>query len=255
MNLIATNRPIQTQNTSHRDFLDIKAIASAQENLLNQGYCVLPDLETNVETILKQFGTLMPQHSGELVYSVRALPGFDKFSDSKSQNRLKPHTDGSDCNRPPRLLALYGIQPACCGGGYTQIVDILPFIQSLDEKTQQQLKTRVYTFTSKKGLHASRSHLSYTPLLSQQSDRNFIFRFSENLLLYGDYSPTIDNLDTQADSWTKQICKDVVSFFQKECISLLVERNSLLIIDNWRMLHSRTQYRDPHRHLLRYWLS
>ena len=84
-----------------------------------------------------------------------------------------------------------------------------------------------------------------SPLLSKLpgADRP-ILRFSENLLLHGDYSPAIDETRVEADAFTQDFCDRLLQFFQKFRTSILIQRNSLLLWDNWRMVHSRTQYRD-----------
>lgn len=239
--------------------LSPEGIAICKQMLSQQGSCLLENLSDNFDTIgfLQNFSSPIAQHNGEFVYSVKAAPGFEKHSDSKSTNRLKPHTDGSDCDPPPRWLALWGVQPARCGGGHTQLADCDRFIKSLDIATRQEVETRIYQFkSSSQGIHAKRIHAVKSSLLSKLSgaDRP-IFRFSENLLLHGDYSPALDETRVEADAFTQDFCDRLLQFFQEFSTSILIQPNSLLLWDNWRMVHSRTQYRDRERHLLRYWLS
>lgn len=233
-------------------------ISLCQQLLDEQGFFLLKELPDDFEVgrFLENFGNLIPQHEGEYVYSVKFAVGFENYSDSKSTNSLTPHTDGSDFAIPPHWMALFGVQPATCGGGQTLLADGYQFISSLDSHTQEQLRTRIYSFKSSKGIHSKRTHAVESPLLSNLPEVNRpIFRFSQNLLLHGDYSAPINHAAIEADFFTQKVCEQLATFFNTHYISILINCNDLLVWDNWRMIHSRTQYCDPTRHLLRYWIS
>jgi alpha-ketoglutarate-dependent taurine dioxygenase len=38
-------------------------------------------------------------------------------------------------------------------------------------------------------------------------------------------------------------------------VQVLIPEGSMLIWDNQRLMHARSEYQDPVRHLTRYWLS
>jgi hypothetical protein len=44
-------------------------------------------------------------------------------------------------------------------------------------------------------------------------------------------------------------------FFYDKVIPVLIPESSMLIWDNQRLMHARSEYQDPVRHLTRYWLN
>jgi alpha-ketoglutarate-dependent taurine dioxygenase len=42
-----------------------------------------------------------------------------------------------------------------------------------------------------------------------------------------------------------------IRFFADTHVEVAIERNALLIWDNWRVIHSRNAFSDPRRHLMR----
>jgi alpha-ketoglutarate-dependent taurine dioxygenase len=42
-----------------------------------------------------------------------------------------------------------------------------------------------------------------------------------------------------------------IRFFVETRVEVVIERNALLIWDNWRVIHSRNAFSDPRRHLIR----
>lgn len=234
-----------------------EGITLCKQLLNHQGYCLLRQLPDNfgVGQFLGNFGSLISQY-GVYVYSVKSIPELENYSFSKSANALKPHTDGSDYDLPPRWLALLCLEPSSCCGGKTLIADGYKFIESLDINLRRESRAKIYRFESSKGIHFGRSESVASPLVSEGVViKRPIFRFSYNLLMHGDYSASIHNSAIEADSVTQELCHQLLSFFERHHYPILLGRKDLLIWDNWRMFHSRTQYRDPKRHLLRYWIS
>ena len=45
------------------------------------------------------------------------------------------------------------------------------------------------------------------------------------------------------------------AYFVEHNIPVLIPDGCMLIWDNWRMIHARSRYTDPARHLTRYWLA
>jgi hypothetical protein len=46
-----------------------------------------------------------------------------------------------------------------------------------------------------------------------------------------------------------------IRFFDRTRMEISIERNAMLIWDNWRMIHSRNAFTDPRRHLRRVLLN
>ncbi|MFD9425663.1 TauD/TfdA family dioxygenase [Streptomyces sp. NPDC060054] len=47
----------------------------------------------------------------------------------------------------------------------------------------------------------------------------------------------------------------IVEFFRLNKTSILFAEGAILLWDNQRLVHGRSAYSDPHRHLTRYWLA
>lgn len=233
--------------------------ARCQQQLLEAGYCCLSASEQpspfSPRAFLRQFGDFAPQYDGEIEYAVKSAQGYAAYSDSRSTNDLKPHTDGSDFEPPPRWLALVGVQAATCGGGHTLLMDGHQWLRSLPKSLQTAATTQLHWFGSSQGLHASRPYRVHKPILDSRLTHPPVLRFSYNLLMFGDYSAPIEQQHSEADPLTQEICHHLIAFHERQHRAFLLDRGDLLLWDNWRMVHSRTAYRDRHRHLLRYWLS
>ncbi len=62
-------------------------------------------------------------------------------------------------------------------------------------------------------------------------------------------------METGDDPFIIDIRQRFVDFFDRTCEKILYKKNSLIIWDNWRILHARTGFADQTRHLKRVWLS
>lgn len=230
-----------------------------RQQLSEVGYCYLRAAERpsdlSPRAFLQEFGSLLPQYDGEIEYAVKSTQGYAAYSDSRSTNGLQPHTDGSDFEPPPRWLALVGVQAAACGGGHTLLMDGCQWLRSLPPALQDALIHRLHWFGSSQGIHAHRPHQVHKPILDLQSAPSPILRFSYNLLMFGDYSAPTKQQNSAADPLTQTICRHLLTFHERQHRAFRLHGGDLLLWDNWRMVHSRTAYRDRHRHLMRYWLS
>jgi alpha-ketoglutarate-dependent taurine dioxygenase len=225
-----------------------------QEKALKQnGHIYLSNLppDFNWKSYTQRFTKtqLMPQDSGELIYHVKSVPGHEQQSDSKSQNELRVHTEASYLSLPPKYLALWCVQPAQCGGGFTTLADGEEFLRTLTEQEQKLLLKPRYKFANK-----DRTRKITAPILEFYQHK-LMFRFSFNILAHDNPSPNISTKATISDPFLKDICHRFVKFFEDRHIAVRMEKNSLLIWDNYRMLHARTKYSDSSRHLERIWLT
>lgn len=225
-----------------------------RSRLERQGWIYLSNLPNNFLWIgYVQYLTcsrLIPQDDGQPVYDVKSLPGHDRFSDSKSQNSLRPHTEASYLPEPPQFLALHCIQPSRGGDGHTLLADVSEFLLTLTENEQQQLSKALCPFTSKDG-----TCKTIAPILDFPQFGRARLRFSFNVILYGTPSPDVGADPTTVDPFLREICDRILAFFEDSHRAIHMESNSLLIVDNWRILHSRTNYTDASRHLQRIWLQ
>ena len=244
---------IQLNDRSQKtnDKFDSKALQETRQLLKKYGWVFLRDVPADWKNYARSLTqvSLMPQDAGEIVYQVKSVSGNENLSDSKSQNALRPHTEASYLPAPPEYLALYGVRPSACGGGRTTLADGCEFLKTLTEPEQKKLMQYRCEFVSKDG-----KSKFVAPILEMLPHNRIMFRFSYNILLYSHPSPELDVPPVINDPFLRDICDRCIEFFEDVREAIRIEKGSLLVFDNYRMLHSRTAYSDPSRHLQRIWL-
>jgi alpha-ketoglutarate-dependent taurine dioxygenase len=187
---------------------------------------------------LRQLGRFMPQYDGREVWDLVAEPDMDDVYHSRNRQALVPHTEAYEYpGLPPRYLALWCLRPADGPGGETTLADGWQWLASLDESVLQALRVRRYRWRSSEGLARRGVRIeSEHPVLASVGDQTLL-RYSYN------------NVD--ADDVLRGVLESGKAFFDREHRAVRIARNALLVWDNWRMLHSRTAFDDPRRHLRR----
>ncbi|MGJ7916943.1 TauD/TfdA family dioxygenase [Massilia sp. LXY-6] len=237
------------------------SIDMCKAELLERGWTILaPDLlRDGPRAALAHFGRIIPQLNGEETYEVTLKPGFDKLPYSQSKNEIGPHTEAPVYDPPPKYLALHCHRQAQCGGGQTLLADGFAFHQSLSPDLQQWMEQNEVEFSSSAVPGVSEQLLHRARLL-EEKDGARVFRFSYNQFHYGDVNPSESDMTSSsfaqyAGTPPGNIAKLAERFFYRHVIPVLIPEGSLLIWDNQRLMHARSEYKDPVRHLTRYWLS
>ncbi|NWA01366.1 TauD/TfdA family dioxygenase [Pseudomonas gingeri] len=231
-----------------------------RRELAEQGWTLLQpgELSTDLYETLAPFGRVIPQFNGLDTFEVTLKPGFDDLPYSQSMNGIGPHTEAPVYDPPPRYLVLHCHRQATCGGGHTQLADGLAFLKTLPADLQAWIEGNPVAFnaTAKPGETTRRVLEEYIFKPAADGD---IFRFSYNQFHYGDVNPSQEDLSAPEgrNSGTPlgRIAALGEQFFLEHCTPLLIPDGCVLIWDNWRLMHARSQYRDPQRHLTRYWLA
>lgn len=244
---------------------------AAHEELRRQGWTVLapPLLADDVRATLARFGTIVPQYNGEDTWEVKMKPGFEKLPYSQSRNAIGPHTEVPVGDPPPRYLALHCHRQARCGQGHTRLADGMTFVRSLDARLQRYVHEAPVQFAATVSPGTARRQTLTVPILShgRGGDRP-ILRFSYNLFLYGDVNPSEMALSAASSGLRDGTCASIdrndplvqlallaASYFESEAVPVLIPDGHMMIWDNHRLIHARSTYADPARHLTRYWLQ
>jgi alpha-ketoglutarate-dependent taurine dioxygenase len=235
--------PVPSLPFSHTTYPSYSAGSFAA--LLNEhGYVYLDQVPSSFDHVAfcAQFGPLMPQYNGDLVFSIKADDRYDHLNHSLTTNALLPHTDGYEYEEtPPRYLALWCLVPPSDGGGRTTLADLYAFASILSENDQRQLATRHYQFVS--GIEETETERSAQhPVFEKRDGKPTIARFS------------YDFVDHDGDPFLVDFNKRMLDFFDRTHVAVAYEPGGLLIWDNHRMVHGRTGYLDRKRHLRRVWL-
>jgi hypothetical protein len=236
------------------------AVHQHAQELLDQGYTLIEGITSDEEAAeaLRPFGELIPQYDGELRYQVKAAPGFEDRRYSKSTNTILVHTEAPGWSPPPQYLALHCRVQATCGSGHTELADARAFLSGLDEADTLAVRERQIDWvghnTAGTGTEGVRS-----PVVESTADGREIIRFSYNLLTAGHYDPPVDAVPDPArlplGRLGLELAERAAEFFREYKVSVLIPENAVLVWDNQRMLHARSEYRDARRHLTRYWLA
>jgi alpha-ketoglutarate-dependent taurine dioxygenase len=206
------------------------------------GYAYLVDVPEQFAHLdfLKLFGEFMPQYDGSLVWDLKPEPDMDDVYHSRNTRALVPHTEGYEfVDQPPHYLALWSIQPTRGPGGETTLADGHRFLETFTAAELNLMRTRICEWHSSEGLARKGVHLSSHHRILTTYEDDLIFRFSYN------------NMTAAGDPFLENFLERGRDFFDGECLAINIERNGLLIWDNWRMMHSRNAFNDPGRHLKR----
>jgi alpha-ketoglutarate-dependent taurine dioxygenase len=234
-------------------------IARCKAELREQGWTILSRdlLRDGPRPALAHFGRIVPQFNGEETYEVTLKPGFEKLPFSQSKNAIGPHTEAPVYDPPPKYLALHCHRQAQCGGGQTLLADGFAFHASLSPELKAWADGNDVVFTASAMPGAERR--LYRTRLVEEKDGARLFRFSYNQFRFGDVNPSEGDLAAgggqAVQSPLGRIAECGEKFFYENMIQVLIPEGSMLIWDNQRLMHARSKYTDPVRHLTRYWLD
>lgn len=176
---------------------------------------------------------------------------------------FQPHTDGAFLNTiyldkeakmrhvsQPSMLMLQCVQQAKKGGA-SALVDgqkVFEKIKSEHPDAFQRLCETVYTF-----VREDKSFFPFeAPVFSTLSNANICIRFREDYILQETFCSHVE------------ACEDAMHYLMDECLThddcrleFMLDVGDILIVDNFRMLHGRSNFavvKGHHRHLRRAWV-
>ena len=225
--------------------------------LNEHGYVLLEDFpEDEILKLLGSIGTIFMQESGAR-HAVKYEDGFDDYRYSKSLNEIGPHTEFPFYECPPRIQVLYCMQQANCGGGQTYLCPVNSFIKSLSDDQLELLTNTLINFSANKDLAGLTTRSASFPLLRKNAG-SFIFRFSHNLLYYGDINAKVKNeakVTGTIGNDIGEIVDKLLVYLEENRVEKNIPQNGLLLWHNHSVLHWRNSFTDKRRHLIRYLLD
>lgn len=152
---------------------------------------------------------------------------------------LTPHTESYEFpGLPPRYVALWCVRPTQGEGGETTLADGYRFLECFDPIEQRALHTNIYEWRSRPSLAREGVIMSARHPILTQHPAGLVMRYS--------------NLDlVRSDDLVERYIDDGLYFFNATRFAVKIERNAVLIWDNWRMLHARNAFTDRNRLLRR----
>jgi len=217
-----------------------------QEDLHKNGYLYLEKLPDGFDNLqfAQEFGRVMRQYDGSVIWPVKADPQFDALYHSRNTQKLLPHTECYEfTGLPPKYLVLWCVNPASCGGGKTLLYDSLEYFNSLAHEDYSYLTNTYVTYEASSGIKKSMALSARHLILTPNNKDHDIVRFSRNCMRH------------DGDEKIEKAAAGLVESFEEDHFEIEWKQNAFLIWDNQRMLHNRTSFTDRTRELHRLWLS
>ena len=161
------------------------------------------------------------------------------------------HSDSSFSNEPEDYFALFSIKKSTCGGGASQIMSAKQFIANIrampgGDKTEHTLRSKPYPFK--------------VPDIFKKEKEND-FEYNEGYILQDDYIryrsdcilECIKHESNILDKDQKDALEKVEEMLSKSMgvDEFTLQPGECLFIQNKKVLHGRTAFKDLSRHLLR----
>ncbi|MDV7085538.1 TauD/TfdA family dioxygenase [Rhodococcus opacus] len=182
----------------------------------------VPDRSAAAE-VVGSLGDLVPQYNGLLTHEVTYRPGNDHRAYSQSANTILAHTEAPGWNPSPAYPGTGRAHP--------------------DDGRRTDLP--------------GPGRRLRTAMLGADDTGRTALRFSYNLLTAADYDPhhdsDVDDSRLPLGRAGRRLAHRVSDLFHELRTRVLIPENALLIWDNQRMLHARSEYADRTRHLTRFW--
>jgi alpha-ketoglutarate-dependent taurine dioxygenase len=194
-------------------------------------------LHTFLLTLAEKLG-VPERHSNQVdsIWDVCVQP--ESTARSHSDKEFEWHTDSSFEVVPPRWVILYTIQGDELGGGVLQVASVSEVLARLSLDVIEALKLPV--FHIERPAEFSKKDVDETNNVALVSADGRYMRYRSDLM-------HSDNMvATQAVLQLREVVKQV-----KPEVEISMQRGTLVIVDNWRMLHARTSIRDTRRWLKR----
>lgn len=231
---------------------------SAVEILLRvAGFALIEGFNSPAQSreFLESGWSLLPQYDGRLENEVKAKDKYKDLPLSQALGGIGPHTEGVAYQVPPQYLALYCIKPAEMGGE-TCIYDGYRVFTGLNREHWNFCCNEHFDFMTEGNYAKERKVHSAKPMVTKNENNMLQFNFSSNFFRYGDVNPVTKAMRTQSEE--NNLLDSVVGQIMEQCernkMNIRIPENSLLIWDNYRMLHGRNGFSDPERYLKRFWL-
>lgn len=215
--------------------------------IAQQGFIYLktPGEGFDYKAFLGRFGTFIRQYHDGIEWDLMADESVKDCRFSNGMRDIRFHTEYSQCaGLPPRLLALYCVHPAGCGGGALSLMDGYDLYRSLPQHLRRRLHTEPYLYFTPEGLRRLGYDESSCHRIAETYGNKLIIRM--NMTSISDGDPAL--LQTFREKLTR--------FADGRTVDLRQEKGSLLLIDNFRMIHSRKNgFTDRKRHIKRLWIA
>ena len=148
------------------------------------------------------------------------------------------------------ILRYFGLQVIHAdkfNGGQSLVIDVNDIIDNLNEHELSILRSERFQFKIPPEFSKSDSKVSEGRILSQSRDKfdNLLFRYRRDIIM------NRETMDPKLNSVLNSL-ESLIQIDESKIIKYhIMEDNDIMLMDNTRWLHGRTDIKDEDRHLLR----
>ncbi|MDO5101694.1 MAG: TauD/TfdA family dioxygenase [Lautropia sp.] len=209
------------------------------------------------------FPTPTEQQHHRIFWDVKSRPSRPDanrpLTFSERTGRADMHTDSSFISMPEEHFLLYTVRSARCGGGASCLIDVNDIVTALMDtragRAAQVELTQAWPFEVPSAFanpqaNDNESPIGHYPIFSRSTkvDSALNIRWRYDAILKG--LAAYPELATPQRLAALSLIHDLIEN-NVPCFKQLLEDDSLLWVDNHHMLHGRTHFTDPDRHLIR----
>ncbi len=209
------------------------------DQLLRIGWIVLEDVSREqdlIEKLLGRLGELQPQYGGIRFWDV--VPRKPGEHTSIGDQKIDLHTELAEYPQPPDYVALYCVKQAKRGGAL-HLLDVQPLLESLTPTEVSDLLETEMTIMCEPSIAEEYGDISISaPILSRVRDHLSV-RFDSTFI------------DSGSPKCVRDFRDRVMALAAEHTVRFVQSGGALVIWDNLRVLHGRSRFNDPDRHLWR----
>jgi alpha-ketoglutarate-dependent taurine dioxygenase len=228
------------------------------ENALLKHGIVLIQFDSNENILSNGFFLSLIRHLGEpfthskmvhdFIWNIKPSQSNLNRPRSQTDEEFQMHTDASFEPIPPRYFALYVLKSDRFGGGQSLLLDLESILERLTKKEMSLLMNTAVKFEIPQEFRKDENEFTMGSILSPRRD-------SMNRILCRYRRDVIMNREQMSSDYKKALRKfeQIIDLERgrNRIKSLMLQKNSILIVDNSIWIHGRTKIFDPNRHLAR----
>jgi alpha-ketoglutarate-dependent taurine dioxygenase len=198
-------------------------------------------------SLIKKLGLPSEHNEGkkDYIWEITAKQSTSNIKTYSEHSKKAPlHTDSQYRNTPEKYFSLSSIQEAKCGGGQTELLDFKKLYASVHKHTWFKELYEVYPIAIPDIFQSAQERVVYQPIIKATP----FIRFRSDTIMKG-----LDLVNEPLNSKKRKAFK----LLEEEILNsnwierFYLKKGQIIIIDNHRVLHGRSAFKDNTRLLFR----